>query len=84
MMYNFHYLKHSKFAELLSLSEAAEIWGIDESSIRKAISQNRLVDGSDCRKFGKQWVVTVEGMHRVFTKGYIDLPPWEKFLKNSR
>lgn len=59
-------LKFGPFAQLLSLSEAAEIWGIDESTIRKAIAANRLYPGVDCRKFGKQWIVTAAAMQRVF------------------
>lgn len=58
-----------RFAELLSLAEAAEIWELEESTIRKAIAQGRLVDGQDCRKFGKQWVVTVTGMANAFRIG---------------
>ena len=48
----------SAFTGLLSLHEAALIWNIDDSTIRKAIEFGRLVDGDDCCKFGKQWVVT--------------------------
>lgn len=54
------------FEGLLSLAEAAEMWDIDPSTIRKAILDHRLVEGKDCRKFGKQWVVSEDAMHRVF------------------
>lgn len=63
---DFATLKFGSFAQLLSLSEAAEIWGIDESTIRKAIAAGRLKPGIDCRKFGKQWVVTAHAMRQVF------------------
>lgn len=59
-------LKFGPFNQLLSLSEAAEIWGIDESTIRKAIAAGRIKTGWDCRKFGKQWVVTAEAMRKTF------------------
>lgn len=59
-------LKFGPFNQLLSLSEAAEIWDIDESTIRKAIAAGRLQTGWDCRKFGKQWVVTAEAMRKTF------------------
>ena len=61
--------------ELLSLAEAAEIWRIEESTIRKAIAAGRLVDGRDCRKFGKQWVLTTEAMAREFRGGW---SPWSE------
>ena len=57
------------FTNLLSLAEAAEIWRIDQSTIRKAIEVGRLKPELDCRKFGKQWVVTVSAMRREFPRG---------------
>lgn len=62
-------LQLGPFANLLSLAEAAEIWRIDQSTIRKAIEAGRLKPGSDCRKFGKQWVITVDAMRREFPRG---------------
>lgn len=58
------------FHELLSCGEAAKIWMIDSSAIRKAIATGRLKPGEDCCKFGKQWVVTVSAMSREFKGGY--------------
>lgn len=59
-------MEDSQFANLLSFAEAAEIWRKDQSTLRRAVLDRRLVPGKDCRKFGKQWVVTVEAMHREF------------------
>lgn len=68
---------------MLSAAEAAEIWGIDSSAIRKAIIDGRLIEGQDCRKFGKQWVITVDAMARVF-KGHTCAPTdygqWHRYL----
>lgn len=74
------------FRELLSLAEAAEIWHKEESTIRKAIAQGRLVDGEDCRKFGKQWVVTVQGMTKAFPNsiGQPSYGYWADHLCNLR
>lgn len=60
-MYNPSY-NDGPFAGLFSVAEAADLWCIDESTIRKAISDGRLKPGIDCRKFGKQWVITYEAM----------------------
>lgn len=78
----------SPFEELLSLAEAASIWGKEESTIRRAIAQGRLIEGEECRKFGKQWVVTVDGMAKAFCKieGKSDYAPWSRYkaLQNKR
>ena len=51
--------------ELLSTKEAAELWGLDESSIRKRIHD---FPPGTVRKFGKQWVVSRKGMEKIFGK----------------
>ena len=73
------------FQRLLSLAEAAEIWGLEQSTIRKAILNGRLVDGRDCRKFGKQWVVTVDGMANAFKIGSgPSFDKWTNYLRHQR
>lgn len=51
------------FQNLFSIAEAADLWCINESTLRKAIADGRMIPGKDCRKFGKQWVVTYRYMH---------------------
>lgn len=51
--------------ELMSTREAAEFWGLDESSIRKRIDD---FPPGTVRKFGKQWVVSRKGMEKIFGK----------------
>ena len=60
---------NSPFHRLLSLGDAAEIWKIDSSTIRKAIAARKMVEGQDCMKYGKQWVVTVDAMAKTFRWG---------------
>ncbi|MDE7245728.1 MAG: hypothetical protein K2O18_17385 [Oscillospiraceae bacterium] len=55
-----------RFEGLLSLYDASVLWGLDESTIRKAIAAGRFTIGEDAQKFGKQWVVTKEAMSREF------------------
>ena len=64
------------FSGMLSFSEAAEIWRVDPSTIRKALQYKRLIPGKDVMFFGKQWVVTREAMERVF--GSTDVKTTEK------
>ena len=53
------------FEDLMSAAEAAQKWNLDESSIRKACRDGRI-PGTECRKFGKQWIVTNSGMESAF------------------
>ena len=54
------------FDGLMELGDATSIWGIHESTLRKAISYGKLVDGVDVYKFGKQWVISAEAMKREY------------------
>jgi len=54
------------FADLLSFADATTIWGLNESTLRKAISYRRLVEGIDVQKFGKQWIITRTAMEREY------------------
>ncbi len=56
----------SPFAHLMSFSEAASLWGIDDSTLRKAAADGRLCPEIDIKKFGKQWVVTEQAMKKTF------------------
>ena len=54
------------FDRLLSFSDATALWGLNESTLRKAVSYRKLIDGIDVKKFGKQWVVTADAMEREY------------------
>lgn len=54
------------FDGLMAFSDATELWGLNESTLRKAIAYGKLVNGVDVCKFGKQWVVSVEAMQREY------------------
>ena len=54
------------FDGLIALSDATELWGLNKSTLRKAISYGKLVNGVDVCKFGKQWVVSVNAMTREY------------------
>jgi hypothetical protein len=55
--------------DIMEAKEAARIWGVSESYVRKTISQSpqKFSEGT-VRKFGKQWVVTTEGMEHATGK----------------
>ena len=54
------------FDGLMAFSDATELWGLNESTLRKAIAYGKLVNGVDVCKFGKQWVVSIDAMTREY------------------
>lgn len=54
------------FDGLMAFSDATELWGLHESTLRKAIVYGKLVNGVDVCKFGKQWVISTEAMRREY------------------
>lgn len=54
------------FDGLMAFSDATALWGLNESTLRKAISYGKLVNGVDVCKFGKQWVVSMSAMQREY------------------
>lgn len=54
------------FSQLLAFGDATELWGLSESTLRKAVAYGKLVEGVDVKKFGKQWVVTSQAMTREY------------------
>ena len=54
------------FDGLLALSDATELWNLNESTLRKAISYGKLKVGLDVCNYGKQWVVTKDAMVREY------------------
>lgn len=54
------------FDGLMAFSDATLLWGLNESTLRKAITYGKLVAGIDVCKYGKQWVVSTEAMKREY------------------
>lgn len=54
------------FDGLMAFSDATQLWGLNESTLRKAIAYGKLINGVDVCKFGKQWIVSIEAMKRVY------------------
>ena len=54
------------FDGLMSFADASELWGLSESTLRKAVSYGKIAPGIDARKYGKQWVVTRDAMQREY------------------
>lgn len=59
-------LVSTPFDHLISFSDATNLWGLNESTLRKAIAYGKLKDGRDVKKFGKQWIITTDAMRREY------------------
>ncbi len=57
---------NTPFDDLIALSDATTLWGLNESTLRKAIAYGKLIEGMDVCKFGKQWVVSAAAMRREY------------------
>ena len=54
------------FDGLMSFNDATTLWGLNESTLRKAIIYGKLVNGVDVCKFGKQWIISMDAMKREY------------------
>ena len=54
------------FDGLMAFSDATLLWNLNESTLRKAITYGKLVNGVDVCKFGKQWIVSIDAMKREY------------------
>lgn len=54
------------FDGLMAFTDATQLWGLNESTLRKAISYGKLVNGVDACKYGRQWVISTEAMKREY------------------
>lgn len=52
--------------EVMTVSEAATIWGKTEGAIRAAIKAKKFIPGVDYRKAGGATLITKEAMERVY------------------
>lgn len=57
---------NTAFDNLISFADATTIWGLNESTLRKAIAYRKLIKGIDVQKFGKQWIITKDAMIREY------------------
>ena len=54
------------FSDILSFGDASIIWGLSESTLRKAVSYGKFIKGIDVCKYGKQWLVSMTAMRREY------------------
>ncbi|OGO81271.1 MAG: hypothetical protein A2Y21_10730 [Clostridiales bacterium GWC2_40_7] len=55
-------------SDVLTVSEVALVFGIPETTIKSAL-QNHRFNPHEHRKSGKVWLITKQGMQRIFKRG---------------
>lgn len=58
--------KRNPLDEVMAFSEASEIWGLGESTLRSTVRTDKLQEGIDYRKSGKVWLIAKDAMIRVY------------------
>lgn len=53
--------------EVMTVTEAAEMWGRSEGTIRAAIKSGKFIPGVDFRKAGRITLITKEAMQREYS-----------------
>ena len=56
----------TSFDGILSFGDASLIWNLNESTLRKAVAYGKFVKGVDVCKYGKQWLISMAAMRRVY------------------
>ncbi|MGL5713723.1 MAG: helix-turn-helix domain-containing protein [Paraclostridium sp.] len=54
------------FEGLYTFIEVSQIYGIDDSSLRKQVARDKFVIGEDVKKLGKTWIITEQAMVKNF------------------
>jgi len=50
----------------MTFPEAAERWGLGESTLRSMVRDNRLEENKDYRKSGRSWLITKAAMIKLY------------------
>lgn len=51
---------------VMTFPEAAERWGLGESTLRSMVRYNRLEENRDYRKSGRSWLITEAAMIKLY------------------
>lgn len=57
---------NGSFEGLYTFLEVAEIYGIDDSCLRKQVARDKFTIGEDVKKMGRTWIITEQAMVRSF------------------
>ena len=59
-------MANGSFEGLYTFLEVAEIYGIDDSCLRKQVARDKFVIGEEVKKMGRTWIITEQAMVKSF------------------
>lgn len=59
-------MENNPFDDILSITEAAAMWGKETSTLRRVFTRRNFVYGVDVKRVGNQWLVRKSSMQRVY------------------
>lgn len=59
-------MANGSFDGLYTFGEAAKIYGLDDSCLRKRVARGKFVIGEDVKKMGATWIITEQALVRNF------------------
>lgn len=74
-------MANGSFEGLYTFLEVAEIYGIDDSCLRKQVARDKFVIGEDVKKMGRTWIITEQAMVRSF--GNLKFEEYKKKLEKK-
>lgn len=55
-------MANGSFEGLYTFGEAAKIYGLDDSCLRKRVARGKFVVGEDVKKMGATWIITEKAL----------------------
>lgn len=52
--------------KMMTFTEAAERWGLDDSTLRKLVKTDKVKENIDYGKSGNTWLINVKAMERIY------------------
>ncbi|MGL5328659.1 MAG: helix-turn-helix domain-containing protein, partial [Peptostreptococcaceae bacterium] len=74
-------MTNGSFKGLYTFLEVAEIYGIDDSCLRKQVARDKFVVGEDVKKMGRTWIITEQAMIKTF--GTLKFEDYKKKLEKK-
>ena len=60
------YVPENIIDSVMTFAEATEKWGLADSTLRKLVTTNKLVENVDYRKSKSTWLITEEAMIKIY------------------
>jgi len=76
-IWNHGTILETAFSGLIGMIEATSRWGLNESTIRKAIANGRLEENVDYKKMGRQYILTEAAVKRLYGPELSEIRPGE-------